>query len=332
MLNVTFIGRDFHRESGSAEFFLKILYKYFKVEKIYPDSYDEYKFDGLKYGADHIFFVWQSEHISFALSNLGYRVINVSMFDGVENRKNIFFEKLKNCININFSKNLHYKFINLNLNSNYLKYYPETKSSTVLKIKNSVFFWERDVFQISCEDVIQRLGSTFNFNLHGINQERKTEILEKFKNHEICFSNRIESKGDFLQFLAKFEFFVAPRLTEGIGMSFLDAMSVGCIPVGVMNPTFSEYVESSLNGFELSSFSTSLNKITDLEFIRSNIRNDLSEGANKFAEDIDLLINSIKLNFLSQQVSIDFYADKQMLNYILQNFHRPDHCMDLMDR
>lgn len=329
MKKINFIGRNFHRESGSADFFIEILSKNFYVNKIYPDSDANFIFKKDQFEFDSIFFVWQSEHIAYVLSSMGYNVINISMFDGVENRKENFFIKLSNCLNINFSKTLHDKFIQLNIGSKYLKFYPEKFICSSFKIPNSIFFWERDPLQISCEQLINKLGSDYSYNFHGVVSPRKEKILEAYKDFDINFSNRISDKDQFLNFLSHFQFFIAPRLTEGIGMSFLDAMNVGCIPIGVMRPTFSEYVESNINGFDLDNVGCDLNSFNLEEIIYKNELN-FSIGRNKFLNDIDFLLKNCIVKSYNDYLMKEGESD--LIGHIFKNFHRPDYCMDLMDK
>jgi len=326
---VNFIGRNFHRESGSADFFIQILSKYYFVNKIYPDEGDEYTFDSKIFKKSSIIFVWQSEHISYVLSSLGFKVVNVSMFDGVENRKDGFFNKLINCININFSKSLHDRFSKLGLNSIYLKYYPNKIYADIPKVPNSIFFWERDPSQLSCEDVFAKVGLRYSYHLHGISIARKKIIFEKYRNHDITFTTRINDKNNFLNFLSKYEFYVAPRLTEGIGMSFLDGMNVGCIPIGYMRPTFSEYVKHNLNGFDINFFNPDTISL-NLDSFREKNSTDFLLGSEKFKDEISKLMSNIESNFDNVLKSVQI--DMELVDFLSKNFHKPDYCMELMDQ
>lgn len=329
MKKVNFIGRNFHRESGSADFFIEILSKHFYVNKIYPDAVANFIFEKDQFELDSIFFVWQSEHIAYVLSSMGYNVINISMFDGVENRKENFFIKLTNCLNINFSKTLHDKFIQLGIDSKYLKFYPEKFIHRSFKIPNSIFFWERDPLQISCEQVINKFGFDFSYNFHGIVSPRKEKIMNDYNDFNINFTSRISDKNQFLNFLSPFQFFIAPRLTEGIGMSFLDAMNVGCIPIGSMRPTFSEYVKSNINGFDLDNVGGDINRFNLDKIIYEN-ELIFSTGRKNFIDDTEFLLKNCIVKSSNDCRMKESESD--LIEYIFKNFHRPDHCMDLMDK
>lgn len=55
-------------------------------------------------------------------------------------------------------------------------------------------------------------------------------------------------KDDYLKLLSEPGVFVAPRLKEGIGMSFLEAMAMGKCVVGHCDATMDEYLVSGRNG------------------------------------------------------------------------------------
>ena len=56
-------------------------------------------------------------------------------------------------------------------------------------------------------------------------------------------------KDDYVKALADCQVFLAPRRTEGIGMSFLEAMALGLAVVAPDGATMNEYIQHGVNGF-----------------------------------------------------------------------------------
>ena len=62
-------------------------------------------------------------------------------------------------------------------------------------------------------------------------------------------------------------FYIAPRVYEGIGMSFLEAMARGRCVVAADHPTMNEYIEHGKTGFLFQP-----DAITSLEYTEEQIR------------------------------------------------------------
>ncbi len=60
-------------------------------------------------------------------------------------------------------------------------------------------------------------------------------------------------KEDYLKQLNRANIFLASRLSEGVGLSFLEAMAAGCAVIGYNAPTMNEYIQHGKNGILLSS-------------------------------------------------------------------------------
>ncbi|MES2712867.1 MAG: glycosyltransferase, partial [Pseudomonadota bacterium] len=66
--------------------------------------------------------------------------------------------------------------------------------------------------------------------------------------HNITLSRWFEDRAALDTLLAGFRTYVAPRLHEGIGMAFLEAMARGQCVVAADRPTMSEYIIHGVNG------------------------------------------------------------------------------------
>jgi glycosyltransferase involved in cell wall biosynthesis len=67
--------------------------------------------------------------------------------------------------------------------------------------------------------------------------------------YSITISDWYEDRKEYLDALQTANVYFAPRLYEGIGMSFIEAMTMGKCVVAVDHPTMNEYVDNGVNGY-----------------------------------------------------------------------------------
>lgn len=76
----------------------------------------------------------------------------------------------------------------------------------------------------------------------GLSDQEKTRL-------NLTQTRWFAEKDDYLKVLATCQVFFAPRRTEGIGMSFLEAMAMGLAVVAPDGATMNEYIQDGVNGF-----------------------------------------------------------------------------------
>jgi glycosyltransferase involved in cell wall biosynthesis len=72
---------------------------------------------------------------------------------------------------------------------------------------------------------------------------------EDVKKYHIQFVEKWGSREDYWDTLNQCNVYIAPRVTEGIGMSFLEAMAMGIAVAAADKPTMNEYISHGDNGF-----------------------------------------------------------------------------------
>lgn len=146
-----------------------------------------------------------------------------------------------------FSKEL-FNWLKCFFNCNYFQYYPKPCFKEKDFSKVNVLFWERrkeisvrtvlklfDLRQVNCLTV----RSCFD---DGVDSKRV--VCDKVKYVDGWFSDR-----KYLGLLDSHCVFVAPRVSEGIGFSFLNAMARGLVVVGNDSSTMNEYINNGVDGF-----------------------------------------------------------------------------------
>jgi len=100
--------------------------------------------------------------------------------------------------------------------------------------------------------------------------------INKF-NFFIFHPEWFEDKNEYLNLVRDSNIFFAPRLYEGIGMSFLEAMSMGKCVVAPGNPTMNEYITHNKTGL--------LYDPNDPQPLDFSIAESLGKNARKYIEE-----------------------------------------------
>ena len=116
-------------------------------------------------------------------------------------------------------------------------------------------------------------------------------------------------RDEYLQLLKQANIFLAPRLDEGIGMTFVEALAQGCAVFGFDAPTMNEYITSGENGFLFQCYHPS-------------IRNRLLLKMNKTARRYFLWHKRSRKKHFEYPVSL--YQDWQTIASL--NLEKMGHC------
>ncbi|MEA5442685.1 glycosyltransferase family 4 protein [Cyanobium gracile] len=141
------------------------------------------------------------------------------------------------------------------------------------------FFWARRPSEISIEMVGQLLGdhqAELNLHVHlsadpGEVETTEQDVRDAFPDcQSLTISHWLESKEEVMQIIRDCDVYIAPRLEEGIGQSFLEALSAGICVVAPNNGTMNEYLVDGVNGMLYDPASPKPLIFTDIARIREN--------------------------------------------------------------
>lgn len=138
-----------------------------------------------------------------------------------------------------------------------LRYYPDPQEFVPARWDHGrvLLYWNRTgVFSLSfLKQLCQRLGvkkllfrnqldegvaSQAAYSLPAILGNTVVEELPMFQEH-----------ADYLKAVEDVNIYLAPRQVEGLGVSFLEAMSRGCAVLSLDSPTMNEYITHNYDGF-----------------------------------------------------------------------------------
>ncbi len=277
----------------SSRFFYDFLCKNYEVDiDLAQDGFISYEEINQKNYFAIISFYFMADFSKFSCKNL----IFVPMYDGFSYcRENL--AQLKNVKIINFCKLLHKQSKAFGLQSYYLKYYPELQITDEKK-RDKIFYWQRrdtsfshllkyfpsDLAEIGCSKSI----------LHSVNDGGEDKFIkpddEEIKKYNIEITKWFENKSDLFEILDTTKYYIAPRKQEGIGLSFLDAMSRGCVIIAHNDCTMNEYIKNGYNGYLIDFDNPKKIKFKDYENIRANSIKDLKNGRDEYIIKLSKLI------------------------------------------
>jgi len=237
----------------------------------------------------HTIFFFQILPPSIYLKRLNCKnIVWFPMYDGEEGRHYSFYIPYLdlNMKIFSFSKKLYGELKKAGLDCYYYKYHLKPVAPISLSGEaKRVFFWMR-TSAITWSIVKKLLGKNKIGKMIVLmapdpNYKLSTPSKEDIKQYNIQIVNHWLSKEEYNKLLSSCNIFIAPRQAEGIGMSFIEALSRGMCVIAPDNSTMNEYIFHGKNGLLYD-----LKKPEELDL--SNL-SEMCENATKIAnEDYEL--------------------------------------------
>lgn len=255
MKTLLFIGFEFHRKTGSADFILQLLNEQFDVSVCWVDLFNEKPYSTLKTIAGYYdtLVCWQvmpprkllNENFTWKHSAL------FPMYDGCPSRKKIDrWYPYRDFQIVCFSKLLHKQLVATGFSAKYIQFFPKpSKISTWGKL-DSAFLWARRN-EINCNLAEYLLSYPRLKAIHIHNSpDPGTKSISPIDTTQIKFtySKWFAQKKNLTEKIEESAFYFAPRQKEGIGHSFLEAMAMGRCVIANNNATMNEYIEHGKTG------------------------------------------------------------------------------------
>jgi len=257
-MRLAYCGHSHHRITGSTRFLLEALRSRAEVEEHWLDHWRTgARFDPaplLHAGYDGIV-VCQLEDVALQLAAAGLANLTFfPMYDSCHAAGDSYWRRMGDAKVVCFSSTLHARLQRLGLRTRFVRYFPEVPASRARAGPALAgYFWQRrqDVTWSSIRALVG--DATFDlFTLHeaidpsGGAFVRPSE--EEVRRHRIRTTRWFADPDQAAADLLRHNVYFAPRLREGIGMSFLEAMALGFLVVAPDRPTMNEYIVSGVNG------------------------------------------------------------------------------------
>lgn len=259
-MRVAIVDHSFHQKTGSSAFFIGILERFASVSVFWDESWETGRVDPelvkslLDGQFDKIIF-YQVFWPTSLLERLGiHKALYVPMYDDVRKKGSEWWQGYEGSHFISFSRALDDQLDRVAGDCLHVQYFPEPVDSTEPNDGGLVgFFWQRNA-ALPWETIWSVAGGNewSRFNLHWVpdpGQKAVARPSEEFcLQHSISLSDWFDDLSEFHELMSSADVYFAPRLYEGIGMGFLEAMARGQCVVAPDSATHNEYIASGVNG------------------------------------------------------------------------------------
>jgi len=325
-MKIAFIDLSYHKKTKSNDFFKDFLESNFEVEYHWIAGWKDRSLNINAINAANydaiIFFqviLKPGEMKLFDCQNL----IWVPMYDSVITKSlfNWFLYKIQGVKLISFSKFLHDKLAPIKFNSLHVKYFPKINSSDNKSERLNIFFWQRSnevnwglVKRLIKKEDVEKfiLRKAFDRNENFI-----TPSELEMKDYNIKIVEGWLEKEEYMEMLKSCNLFIAPRAAEGIGLSFLEAMSYNMPILAPDAPTMNEYVTHAVNGYLYDIDNPQVIDFSSLKTIRQNLKKDMVQGEINWEDDKKKIIEFIRKE---NKRKSNFFRSLFFLTTLLKDF------------
>lgn len=196
--------------------------------------------------------IWQIEYAAQQLAS-DPRAVFVPMYDGARHLSTNFWQRIPHMRILCFSIEL-YNLVSPHCSrAIYAQYAPARPEVPVTRQPDSAYYWYRrddvglgrlrhiiNTLKLRTVDILVHPDFPASARLNPRNFERlSAKVKLRWWEHDPVAQ---------LRNVAAATYFIASRRYEGIGMSFLEAMSLGCIVVAPETSTYTDYIVSGHSG------------------------------------------------------------------------------------
>ncbi|WP_024511965.1 glycosyltransferase [Bradyrhizobium sp. ARR65] len=266
MARVAYVDHSYHKTTKSTDFLPQILRKYGHTVDLF---WDEAWQGGahIEWGAvasHDVVIMFQSycpPPAGLSFRQLHPNVIYVPMLDQFSLSKGplsnlaSFWEPFQGSKVLNFSNALHCMTTAFGIVSHFVRYYPPMVDYPPAPGQGlHGFFWIRRENELPWQIVRTLIGNSRfdSFHIHLATDpgtpHAQLPSADDVTRHTITTSKWFEDKADLNARIARANIYFAPRLEEGIGQAFLEAMARGQCVIAPNHGTMNEYILPGLNG------------------------------------------------------------------------------------
>lgn len=257
-MKILFLDHVFHRKTKSSNFFMDLIKENFDwVDVEYVDTECPSDIKALRSKRIHdLVIIWQLDYLAPIFLAAGYRTVVVPMYDGSANMPYEHWIGMSRASFVNFSRTLHERVIAAGCRSLTVKYFlPPVEEGQLPTFENlRGILWMRRPQDGLTPKLVQRMldGQLTSLHVHNApddgNPRKLSEPEYETSAFQITESHWVRDTNAYLAALPRCNVFVAPRMSEGIGMAMLEAFSRGLLVIANDDAVHNEYVSNWVNG------------------------------------------------------------------------------------
>jgi len=265
MAKIAYVDHSYHKKTISTKFLPNILeYHGHKIDYFWDEKWEGGKsisiYDLINYDVIIMFQSYCDIHTHDYFTKIHPNVVYIPMLDqfgvwrGPINNTTEFWRQFQGVKVLNFSTAAHGLTIGQGLRSKLVHYYQEPVECRKEISGLHGFLWVRLQDAISWQLIKKLIGNSKfdSFHLHLAVDPNTTEAVlpsdEDIEEYNITISRWFENKKDLEEILDQCNVYFVPRMEEGIGQSFLEALSRGQCIVSPDHGTMNEYVQNGFTG------------------------------------------------------------------------------------
>jgi hypothetical protein len=255
-MSTAFVCHSHHRVTASSRFVLDALRALDRVEVFWDDAWRTGVPLALDPVRDHArVVVHQVEEPALRLARCGHPDVTfIPMFDSCHAKPDSYWRALRGVKVVSFSATLHARLRRLGVGGRLIRFYPDPARLPAIDPTPGLraYLWQRTP-EVTWETALSLLGRAHleHLTLHAAPDPGVDPALPAPADrarHGIRVTRWYADRTEALDDLARHNVYFAPRLREGIGLSFLEAMAMGLLVVAPARPTMSEYITPGVNG------------------------------------------------------------------------------------
>jgi glycosyltransferase involved in cell wall biosynthesis len=298
MKKLLLISHAFHQKTKSIGFLIDLFAHDYDIAYCYVDPGDPRGDEAYRPYLETIFDLIVCIQVApppHALKRLTRsRMVFIPMYDhsgswGIES-----WFSLRRIRIVSFSSHLTERLQAWGFDARGIQFFPCPVDSPEWGDPDKAFFWNRiEKINIGTVSELLRSTSVKTIHLHRSMDPGQTflapadSIRERFA---ITDSEWFSSKEELKGVIGSCSIYLAPRLKEGIGMSFLEAMAMGRCVIAPDLPTMNEYIVHGENGFLYNPSRIVPLSIPDIRSVQARALASIQEGRIRWERDRETLL------------------------------------------
>jgi len=286
MEKICVIDHSFHKKTKSFEFIQDFLKQNYELDNFWDESWNggqQVPIEIINQYKTVVFFQ-RIPAIPF-LKNIKGNIIWIPMYDGLPEGTTFWYDLSSIPIKlICFSNKVYKKAQRFCITSILVKYFRNPKDYVQVDNYQSrrVFFWFREK-SINL-DTMEILFSNEKIDAMNVlvSPDSENEIMaikdEYIKKFNISIYKGFLSPEKYLSLISRNNIFIAPRLMEGMGMSFLEAMASGHCVIANNDATMNEYIIDNINGILFDARKPRPIELSNFQILGENAFHDSENG------------------------------------------------------